>query len=397
MYKVVIADDELFSRNFLEQCINNLTTGFLVVGKFASGKEVIEYIEKNDADIILTDIKMPEVSGLEIAKYVYENKLGIKIVLVSGFQEFEYARQAMKYNIQHYLVKVIDTDEFIEVMNKLKEELDLVNTEPEMGGEDVETEMFLYDIFCGMYKDNEEIKERYKNLELSVPFEKAECEILSVEFDGMREFLDNKWNYDVDIFRKTVSNVVSIIFNKCFVMMIKFDFESCVFVILTEENSEQVENSRIEYEIFDIFGLKARIKERKRKKLLTLKEENDNVLSGEKDAIIALSETYSKETCVNEAINYINKNYNKGISRIDVANHVSLNSVYFGEMFKKITGKTVSAYLLDLRMSKAVEMLKNGEKTEFICMQVGYKDVRNFRRVFRKYTGYTFDEYRKNI
>lgn len=394
MYKVIIADDELFSRDFLEECINNLTEGFEVVKKFSSGTEVIEYLKQNDVDLVLTDIKMPEVSGLDIAKYVYESKPHIRVILVSGFQEFELARQAMKYNIKYYLVKVIDTDEFAEVMKNIKAELD-EETDGEESVGSVEREMFLYDILCGMYEDEDVLREDYENLGLSVPFERASCEIINIEFNKLKEFIDKYWNYDFDIFRKSVSNLISIIFGKSFVMISRFDFNGCMLTVLCEKNAPMVQSQRIEYEFFDIFGIKINVTGRTKKSINEFAYPKNAVIPQEKKNLIALNDGYSTEDCVKKAIVYINDNYNKGISRVDVANHIRLNNVYFGAIFKKITGKTVSAYLLDLRMTKALELLKSGNKIEFICSSVGYKDIRNFRRIFRKYTGYTFDEYRK--
>ena len=394
VYKVVIADDELFARDFLEQCINNLTEGFEVVGKFSNGKEVISYIEKNSADVILTDIKMPEVTGLNVAEYIYHNHPHIKVVIISGFQEFDYALQAMKFNVKHYLVKVINTDEFADVMSEIKNELESKNKKTKTV-KNVEIEMFLYDLICGMYEDENELQNDFENLFLDIPYEKAVCEIITLEFSELKEFIDKRWNYDFDIFRKSVSNLISITLGVRNTMICRFDFEGCVAVVLVNEDDVNIENAQIEYELSDIFSLETKICDRQRIYVSDFPKRTETIIPSGKESLIALDNPHSKESCVEAAIDYINKNYHKGISRIDVANHIMLNNVYFGEIFKKATGKTVSSYLLDLRMSKAKELLGNGEKIEFICQSLGYKDIRNFRRTFRKYTGFTFDEYRR--
>ena len=97
------------------------------------------------------------------------------------------------------------------------------------------------------------------------------------------------------------------------------------------------------------------------------------------------------------AMLYINRYYAQNITRSEISDYVHLNDDYFGRVFKERIGKTVSEYLLDVRMQKAIEMLNNGEKAEKICVAVGYKDIRNFRRAFHKYTGSTVSDFRKNV
>ncbi|GEM_PF-323799 len=124
MYKLVVVDDEAAIRQGMCKYINWHDMGFTVAADFEDGKETIDYIQKHPVDVILTDIEMAEVSGLELAKYVYEHQKDIRIVIISGYREFEYARKAVEYNVEHYLLKPIRMNEVQEVFAKIKSEFD---------------------------------------------------------------------------------------------------------------------------------------------------------------------------------------------------------------------------------------------------------------------------------
>lgn len=99
MFRAVIIDDEKIARRTLEKYLNDYAEGFEITASFSNGEGAIEYLKENDADVVFTDIKMPGMSGIEEAKWIYENKSHIKVVMVSGYSDFQYAQEAMKYTI----------------------------------------------------------------------------------------------------------------------------------------------------------------------------------------------------------------------------------------------------------------------------------------------------------
>jgi two-component system response regulator YesN len=124
VYKLVIAEDEERLRKGLINFINWSELGFEVVAAFGDGKDVIDYLVRNHVDAVFTDIQMADVSGLEVAKFVYEEHQDCKVIVISGFKEFGYARQAIEYKVEHYLIKPIDIDEIARVFTELKRKLD---------------------------------------------------------------------------------------------------------------------------------------------------------------------------------------------------------------------------------------------------------------------------------
>lgn len=124
MYKLIVVDDEKAIRKGICNYIDWGGLGFEVTASFEDGKETIEYIESHDVDVVLTDIEMAQVSGLELAKYIHDRQLPPKAVIISGYKEFEYARKAVEYGVEHYLLKPIKMEEVAEVFTKIRKDLD---------------------------------------------------------------------------------------------------------------------------------------------------------------------------------------------------------------------------------------------------------------------------------
>lgn len=95
-YKIMLVDDEEEVRTSIIRKIDWQDAGFEVIGDAENGKEALEKIEQNEPDVVLTDIRMPYMDGLEMAENIRQRYPSIKIVIFSGFDEFEYAKKAIK-------------------------------------------------------------------------------------------------------------------------------------------------------------------------------------------------------------------------------------------------------------------------------------------------------------
>lgn len=124
MYKVVIVDDEILIRKGLRNYFPWDSVGYEVVEDFSNGVDVLSYLETQDIDVLITDIKMPFMTGIELAKRVSELHPEIIILFLSGHKDFEYARMALQLNVKHYIVKPTKYDELFSIFTCLKEKLD---------------------------------------------------------------------------------------------------------------------------------------------------------------------------------------------------------------------------------------------------------------------------------
>lgn len=129
MYKLVLVDDEVEIRNGLTQYFPWNEIGFDVVGVFENGKKALTYIDAHAVDVLLCDIRMPVMTGLELAQELHSRQSKIKITLLSGYKDFEYAKQALSYDIKGYIVKPTKYNELYEHFSKLKQELDKADEE----------------------------------------------------------------------------------------------------------------------------------------------------------------------------------------------------------------------------------------------------------------------------
>lgn len=125
MYKLIVADDEDNIREGMCSIVNWGELGFEVVRVCADGDEVLHYLQHGgEADALLTDIRMVNVSGLELARYAMENHPAMRVVFLSGYREFEYARTAAQYNVRHYLLKPTQLSEIYRVFGEIRRALD---------------------------------------------------------------------------------------------------------------------------------------------------------------------------------------------------------------------------------------------------------------------------------
>ena len=113
-YTVLVVDDEAEQRSALISRVDWSAAGFEVIGEAENGVEALDLIDALEPDLILTDIRMPMISGLELAAKVYEMRPATQIVILSGYDSFDYARTAINYNIISYLLKPITSSELSE-------------------------------------------------------------------------------------------------------------------------------------------------------------------------------------------------------------------------------------------------------------------------------------------
>lgn len=113
-YTVLVVEDEINQRRALVERVEWEKAGFEVIGQAENGAEALDKVEQLEPDLIFTDIKMPLISGLELAAKVRELRPATQIVILSGYDSFEYARTAINYNIISYLLKPISSSELSE-------------------------------------------------------------------------------------------------------------------------------------------------------------------------------------------------------------------------------------------------------------------------------------------
>ncbi len=335
MYEIIVVDDELMIRKGISSFINNTSADFQVSYTFKDGEEAIDFLQDHTVDLIISDIKMVHKSGIDLAKYVYENKPEIKVVLLSGYKEFEYARAAIRYNVKNYISKPTDFGELRNVLDDIKDELD-------------KTSVNNVDLFF------DRVKQLYANIVAG-----KRQETLN-EITGLLESnLHNGTNLG-----QYAYNLFDTIFNKLYSTLKiqltgeKFNYESLPQLASIDE--VRAVSLRLAGNVLDALSHNGQ-------------DSNDVLLSKIKQ--------------------YIDEHFGEDLSLQDVAEKAFLSTVYFSRFFKKQTGENFSDYLLRVRMEHAAQYLKENKKVTDVSQACGYSNSGYFSRIFKEYYGCTPTEY----
>ncbi|REE78938.1 two-component system response regulator YesN [Paenibacillus taihuensis] len=141
MYKVLITDDEPMIREGLRTLIEWEELGFQVVDTAANGKEALQKAERYSPDLMIIDIRMPGMTGLEVIETLRKKDESVHVLILSGYADFDYAKKAIALSIDGYLLKPVEEDELVEYLQKLKSALDKETDLQQRQSEQVEWNM----------------------------------------------------------------------------------------------------------------------------------------------------------------------------------------------------------------------------------------------------------------
>lgn len=189
MYNVMLVDDEEEVRVAIEKKINWAELGFNVVGSAGNGFDALDMALERRPDVVMTDINMPFMNGLEFSKQLKAELPATKFVILSGYDEFEYAKEAIELSVEEYILKPINSDELYQLFSRLKVRLD---DETEMRHKLEQLEKYFMDTTSNggdlVEQAKEYILEHYSEPDLSV--------------DKICSFLNVTPNYFSSLFRK---------------------------------------------------------------------------------------------------------------------------------------------------------------------------------------------------
>lgn len=123
MTNVLIVDDEKIEREGLKYLLSR-EEGERKVFEASNGKQALQIIRTEDIQLILTDIKMPHMDGLELSRRAKEENSALQIVIFSGYSDFSFAQEAIRYGVTEYILKPVNPDDFHKVIQKAEKEID---------------------------------------------------------------------------------------------------------------------------------------------------------------------------------------------------------------------------------------------------------------------------------
>ena len=204
MYTILIVDDDFLSRTQIKELMNFEEFGYEIIGEAKNGTEAIEFVNEKRPDIVITDISMPNVSGIELIGYLRKNYPAIVVIALSAFDNFQYVRDGMKYGAKDYLLKHNLTAKNLE--KALKEAVSGKSLSENGSGSQASLHNFLrYLLFSG--EKNADYIEK-ESLELGIEFSGgAICVVFSYDVPkGKSESINRK---DRNFYLKSVDNIIS--------------------------------------------------------------------------------------------------------------------------------------------------------------------------------------------
>ena len=124
LYRIMLVDDEEEVRKAMIRKMDWESLGFTVVGDAENGQDALEKLEQLEPDVVMTDIRMPYMDGLTLTARIRENHPSMKILIFSGYDDFEYAKQAIKLNVTEYILKPVNGEELAQILNRIRDSLD---------------------------------------------------------------------------------------------------------------------------------------------------------------------------------------------------------------------------------------------------------------------------------
>lgn len=212
MFNLIVVDDDEVVRNGLQKFIDWESMGFHLVNCFEDGREAIHFLKNNQVDVVLTDIDMLDINGLELSRYIYENFPLIKTIIISGYKSFDYAQQAIEYNVQHYLIKPTDISDIRAVFEKVSEELEnriQEKAEKKLYRKKYEDvlpllkEQFLLNVFTVSIQNENDLALRLEAINLPQQLIYYPCSIIDISFNLNTKQDDQA---DIQFLKRNVQN-----------------------------------------------------------------------------------------------------------------------------------------------------------------------------------------------
>lgn len=200
MYSVLIVDDEDVIREGLKQVLDWGSLGFAVKATASNGEQALHELETRHFDVILADVRMPKMSGIQLAEVVQRRYPEKRVVILSGYDNFKFAQQAIQYGVYHYLLKPCQEEEISQVFHRLKEELDQ-GRERRASQQDTEQQL--------LYHEAEEVLQGERDPEHSAAllrwlarFSDTSAAILHLWASPKPSLLKEMWESGEDLLRK---------------------------------------------------------------------------------------------------------------------------------------------------------------------------------------------------
>ena len=424
MYKVLLVDDEYMITEGLKRLIPFDKWDMEVVATANHADDALDYVREHPVDIVISDVNMPDKTGLEMIQEMKDLLPDAYYILLSGYQEFDYVKKAMNLSVVDYLVKPVDKVELGHLLEKIVTQLREKVQEPEILSQQLDEEAFKTHLtqkenwWIGLSKEKQGdfvIPYYVLGQDWQIVLADQEFEgLLVMPFEAPYQINFEKWKRDVEktLFYGSVnldqSESLFSYYEPIYRVIIQGNLQQIIDELtllekIVLENTPRVSITKQLFTQFvmDVFHLFEHLKADDMTDIV----KNIHAITTFEDLVAYTKETltsffgqYRMNENVVSVLEVIGRDYQKELSLKDISKDLFINPVYLGQLIKKETNSTFAELLNKQRIKAAQQLLlSTNDSIEDICYTVGYSNVGYFYKVFRKLCGKSPKAYRKQV
>ncbi len=390
MYNILIVDDEPIVKIALRSILPWEEYGFFICGTAGNGLEALSLIEKQHPDVIITDLKMPGMDGLELIRTLKEKNYPGEILVLSNYEDFDSVRSALLLGAADYLLKIkIQADTLLACLNKTTEKLQKKAGEKSPVPEETISEnrnRLLLSFFQG---DSSLASFIQENRETKLGFMEKSCAICYVTFE---KFLSNDaFSISANLLRDMILDAVQGALQPY--ILVLNDYSALVVFSQRELTVSQIKVEQLVKKLYNRFTMyQSFAPDMPYQENLKNYEEARKIYQS-----FHQNEGHYKND-VAKTIAYIEENYMHRLTLASISANVNLSSSYLCRVFKSEVGISITNYLNNLRIRKAATLIKEQALSlKEISAMVGIDDQLYFSRLFKKCMGISPSEYGKKF
>lgn len=361
MFTVMIVDDMDFVRRDIKRLkLWGEKSGFYIQEEAKNGSEALMKLDLNPVDLIITDIKMPKIDGIELLSKVVEKNICPCVVLLSDYSDFDYVRQGLVLGAFDYLKKPANEEELEKLLYRAKE------------------------FILGFRKEKERVRKLEERLD-----EKVEEYIPKPDVNQIIEMIGDGDSRACE----AVSHIADIACANINYDLIKTEG------ILRNILHEIADRLSLKFKWLDSFVNISELRNADFSNCSTI-EALKTVFIQSVNRIQSIINMFlcgrSRKGIVDQICIHVLENVDEEVSLSSTAEKLFMNKTYMSELFKQNTGIAFVEYLIIVKMERAKKLLAEGELKIFeIAEKLGYKDIEYFSKLFKKQTGFTPTLFRK--
>ncbi|MCH3977036.1 MAG: response regulator [Bacilli bacterium] len=386
MYKLLIIDDEYLVREGLKMTIDWAANGIEIVGEASNGLQGFEEAMRLNPDLIISDVRMPVMTGVELAVKLKQNNFTGKIIILSGYRDFEYAKSSFENGVVAYVLKPVDNDELVAAikgaLRQLQQEVAHQALISELSEQlPVVKQQYIRDLFNGHIRSLEEIEKKEKILDFHLP---SRGFLVSMRSDD-----EAGTGFSFSLLQKCINdhidnedNVTLILDQRLYIFIEKTSNEVVADKIrMVLEEYERLEDETVSVSICQYSSLLSLASAHKISEDLL----NSKLMIGLNTIALENSPIGRYRKTITDALAYISHHYADDITVKRVAEELQVSESHLMHQFKEETDKTFNEILTDYRLLVARKLLRNGSyRVNEVSYLVGYHDVKYFSLVFSR-------------